>query len=133
MLVSDMGITRDHDWQTVDRQRDAERDPQQLWAAWASGARQRCLRPLGRRRRRARMPSIKSAIDKKELSLMINVPSFQENSTDPYLIRRMAIDNHIPLITNANTGHLLLKCLSQEATILADEPKAWQDYVTTGK
>jgi hypothetical protein len=39
MLVSDMGITCDHDWQAVERQRDAERDPQQLWAAWASGAR----------------------------------------------------------------------------------------------
>ena len=31
MLVGAMGVARDHDWQTVDWQRDVEGDPQQLW------------------------------------------------------------------------------------------------------
>jgi carbamoyl-phosphate synthase large subunit len=78
-------------------------------------------------------PSIMSAINKKELSLMINVPSFQENSSDPYHIRRLAIDNHIPIITNGNTGHLLLKCLSQDKELLSGDVLAWQDYVIEGR
>ncbi len=76
-------------------------------------------------------PSVQTAIAKHHIALMINVPSTVEETTDGYVIRRLAIDNHIPLLTNAETGRLLLKCLA-EKDIVPREPKSWQEYVEAG-
>ncbi|HEX7259797.1 MAG TPA: ATP-grasp domain-containing protein, partial [Candidatus Saccharimonadia bacterium] len=73
-------------------------------------------------------PSIISAIDKQQIGLMISIPSSNRDSNDAYKIRRLAIDSHIPLITNAETGRLLLRCLG-DPIVLQLQPKAWQDYV----
>lgn len=73
-------------------------------------------------------PSVQTAIAKHKIALMINVPSTVEGTTDGYVIRRLAIDNHVPLLTNAETGRLLLKCLA-EKDIMPREPKSWQEYV----
>ncbi len=75
-------------------------------------------------------PSVTSAIAKQQIDLMVSIPSFTETSTDAYTIRRLAIDNHIPLMTNAASGELLLHCLN-DPELLAGEPKAWQDYVVS--
>jgi carbamoyl-phosphate synthase large subunit len=76
-------------------------------------------------------PSVATAIEKHQLDLMINVPSVDsadESNGDAYLIRRLAIDNHTPLLTNAETGRLLLKCLTDKD--LKDlQPRHWQEYV----
>lgn len=74
-------------------------------------------------------PSVVAAIEKRNISLMINVPSEIEETTDGYTIRRLAVDNHIPLFTNAETGRLLLKCLADDR-ITSREPKPWQDYLS---
>jgi hypothetical protein len=73
-------------------------------------------------------PSIESAIAKQQIGLMVNVPSTTNDNKDAYIIRRLAIDNHIPLVTNAETGRLLLRCLSDRG-LLSRAPRAWQDYV----
>jgi carbamoyl-phosphate synthase large subunit len=73
-------------------------------------------------------PSIGSAIGKNKIGLMINVPAPGNDNNDGYIIRRLAIDSHLPLLTNAETGRLLLRCLADPA--LKDrEPQAWHDYV----
>lgn len=76
-----------------------------------------------------REPSASSAIAKHKIALMINVPStLEEQTTDGYIMRRLAVDNHIPLLSNAETGRLLLKCLG-ETNGTVREPKSWQEYI----
>jgi len=58
-------------------------------------------------------PSVKDLIDKNKLSLMISVPNPDGDTTDAFTIRRLGIDNHIPLITNAESGRLLMDCLAR--------------------
>jgi carbamoyl-phosphate synthase large subunit len=73
-------------------------------------------------------PGVETAVAKHQVSLVISVPSSTADNKDAYIIRRRAIDSHIPLVTNAETGRLLLRCLA-EPELLESEPKAWQDYV----
>jgi carbamoyl-phosphate synthase large subunit len=75
-----------------------------------------------------KQPSIDGAIERGRIGLMVNVPYPGDDNNDGYVIRRLAIDSHIPLMTNAETGRLLLRCLADPA--LKDrEPQAWHDYV----
>jgi carbamoyl-phosphate synthase large subunit len=73
-------------------------------------------------------PSIGSAIARNKIGLMINVPAPDNDNNDGYIIRRLAIDSHLPLLTNAETGRLLLRCLA-DRTLADHEPKPWRDYV----
>jgi carbamoyl-phosphate synthase large subunit len=73
-------------------------------------------------------PSVLAAIKNKGFDLMINIPSLTEVNTDAYKIRRLAIDNHIPLLTNAETGRLLLRCLT-DPDLRGMQPKYWKEYV----
>jgi carbamoyl-phosphate synthase large subunit len=73
-------------------------------------------------------PSAETVIEARKLDLVICVPSSSKDTTDAYRIRRLAIDNHVPLITNAETGRLLLRCLADE-DLQAPQPKAWDEYV----
>ncbi len=75
-----------------------------------------------------REPSVANAIENKAFGVMINVPSATEDS-DAYVIRRLAIDNHVPLFTNAETGRLFLRCLS-DPELKDMQPKFWGEYVT---
>jgi carbamoyl-phosphate synthase large subunit len=74
-------------------------------------------------------PSVAMAIKTQKFDLVINVPVLNEKSNDAYKIRRLAIDNHIPLLTNAETGRLLLRCLTNPA-LNNLPPKYWQEYVS---
>lgn len=58
-------------------------------------------------------PNIKTIITKRRVDLIINIPNNQipNIQTDGYKIRRMAIDHHIPLITNAQKAQIMLQCL----------------------
>ncbi|MDQ3065203.1 MAG: carbamoyl-phosphate synthase (glutamine-hydrolyzing) large subunit [bacterium] len=73
-------------------------------------------------------PSVATAIEERKLDLMINVPPIQEINSDAYQIRRLAIDNHLPLLTNAETGRLLLRCLGNPR-LKTLQPKSWNEYV----
>jgi hypothetical protein len=72
-------------------------------------------------------PSVASAIENKKFDLMINVPTTGK-SGDAYKLRRLAIDNHIPLLTNGETGRLLLRCLT-DPDLNDMTPKYWTEYV----
>jgi carbamoyl-phosphate synthase large subunit len=75
-----------------------------------------------------KQPSAETLIKQGTFDLMINVPSTIEPNRDAYIIRRLAIDNHVPLMTNPETGRLLLACLTNPA--LQDiQPKYLGEYV----
>lgn len=73
-------------------------------------------------------PNLAATIQDHELDLMVSIPSREETSDYAYTIRRLAIDNHIPLFTNAETGRLLLRCLA-DPTLADLPPKHWREYV----
>lgn len=77
-------------------------------------------------------PSVLSALLNKKFDLVINIPTLTDITTDGAVIRRQAIDNHVPLLTNAETGRLLLRCLT-EPTLKDIQPKYWQEYVPINK
>lgn len=58
-------------------------------------------------------PNIQTIITKRKIDLIINIPNNQisNTQTDGYKIRRLAIDHHIPLITNAQKAQIMLQCL----------------------
>jgi methylglyoxal synthase len=77
-----------------------------------------------------REPNVVSLIADKKVDLIINLPnliSSANHTTDGYKIRRLAIDNRVPLITNVHIALLFLQCLieldPQEIPI-----KKWQEY-----
>jgi carbamoyl-phosphate synthase large subunit len=61
----------------------------------------------------AKKPNIRDLITQRKISVIINVPSSMTGlqQTDGFLIRRLAIDHHIPLITNAQIALIILQCL----------------------
>ncbi|QQS18979.1 hypothetical protein IPL68_02915 [Candidatus Saccharibacteria bacterium] len=73
-------------------------------------------------------PNLADLIRSHKLDLMVSIPSRQEKSDEAYLMRRLAIDNHIPLFTNAETGRLLLRCLT-DPSLVDLQPKHWREYV----
>ncbi|MFM2322214.1 MAG: carbamoyl-phosphate synthase [Pseudomonadota bacterium] len=61
----------------------------------------------------AKKPNIKDLISQRKIAGIINIPSSSVGlqQTDGFLIRRLAIDHHIPLITNAQIALIILQCL----------------------
>jgi len=61
-------------------------------------------------------PNAKSLIINHEVDLIINIPQGNPSSTsmtDGFTLRRLAIDHHIPLITNLQIAQLLLQSLAK--------------------
>ena len=59
-------------------------------------------------------PNVVTHILRKDVDLIINIPrtaSSHPQITDGFKIRRLAIDHHIPLITNFHQAQLFLQCL----------------------
>lgn len=58
-------------------------------------------------------PNVRNLISNRKIDIVINIPSQLTISspTDGFLIRRMAIDHHIPLITNVQIAQIIMKCL----------------------
>ena len=77
-----------------------------------------------------REPSVGTLITNKGVDLVINLPDRggYNSETDGYKIRRLAIDNHIPLITNLQLAQLFLTCLidldGQDLPL-----KSWNKYI----
>jgi carbamoyl-phosphate synthase large subunit len=79
--------------------------------------------------REHKQPTVQTAIAAHDINLMINVPSSTHDDADAAEVRRLAIDNHIPLVTNGEIGIILLRSLGE--VNLADMPlAAWQDYMS---
>jgi carbamoyl-phosphate synthase large subunit len=76
-------------------------------------------------------PNVLSLIANRGIDLIINIPrkeSPSSHQTDGFKIRRLAIDHHIPLITNFHIAHLLLQCLT-ELDLDKIPVKSWQEYL----
>jgi carbamoyl-phosphate synthase large subunit len=83
--------------------------------------------PLYKLRER-REPTVQTALAKRQLGLMVNVPSTEDDDRDAFVIRRLAVDHHLPLVTNAELGVAVLRCLADPN--LADSPlQSWQDFL----
>jgi carbamoyl-phosphate synthase large subunit len=79
-----------------------------------------------------KQPTVRTAIAARNIDLMINVPSTTSDDLDARDIRRLAIDNHIPLVTNAEIGVILMRCLGELRSI--DIPMmSWQDFLMPSK
>ncbi len=59
-------------------------------------------------------PNVSTLIHDGEVDLIVNIPRHSKytTKTEGYQIRRMAIDHHIPLITNLQIAHLFLTALT---------------------
>ena len=74
-----------------------------------------------------REPSLETYIAQRKLDLAVVVPRIDIEDIDGYTIRRLAVDHHLPLLTNAETGRLLLRALTNK-NLQDIEPKAWDEY-----
>lgn len=78
----------------------------------------------------AKKPNIKDLVDDHKISLMISVPAPNDIETPhAYKIRRLAIDNHVPIVTNAQSGRILLDCIGQQINI-TDEVRSHDSYLS---
>jgi len=75
-----------------------------------------------------REPSVATILQQRGVDLAINIPVTNETDPDSPIIRRLAIDHNIPLITNPEIAKLLLRCLV-EVDLKKLEPKSWQELV----
>lgn len=76
-------------------------------------------------------PNITTFITNHDIDLIINIPRgvlHGKAVSDGYQIRRLAIDHHIPLITNLQLAELLLQALA-EVDMSKPKAKSWQDYM----
>lgn len=75
-------------------------------------------------------PNVRSAISNRKIDLIINIPSSQSSQyqTDGFIIRRMAIDHHIPLITNVHTALIILQCLI-ELKDVTQPVRSWREIL----
>ncbi|MBS0626071.1 MAG: carbamoyl-phosphate synthase (glutamine-hydrolyzing) large subunit [Verrucomicrobia bacterium] len=59
-------------------------------------------------------PNIATLISLRKFDLIINIPkNSSTRHTEGFKIRRLAIDHHIPLITNAQLAQVFLQCLAE--------------------
>lgn len=78
-------------------------------------------------------PNSESLITNHQVDLIVNIPRraqhiSEENISDGFRIRRLAIDHHIPLITNLQIAELTLRALAE----LYDKPvhvKSWREFM----
>ena len=86
---------------------------------------------LVRKASEAGAPNVIDTIGNRQVDLIVNIPrNFQSDgqNTDGYAIRRLAIDHHIPLITNLQIAQLFMLALAELK--IEDLPvRAWQEYV----
>ena len=74
-------------------------------------------------------PNIATLLTEKKFDLIINIPKGNSGAraTGGYLIRRLAIDHHIPLITNLQLAQIFLQCLG-EIDIGELPIHSWQEF-----
>jgi carbamoyl-phosphate synthase large subunit len=68
-------------------------------------------------------------LEEKQVDLVVNIPNnfTQKELDDEYIIRRKAVDNAIPLITNMQLAKLFIEAISKKS--LKDLTiKSWDEY-----
>ncbi|MFA6486224.1 MAG: carbamoyl-phosphate synthase (glutamine-hydrolyzing) large subunit [Candidatus Magasanikbacteria bacterium] len=75
-------------------------------------------------------PNVATLIANKGVDLIVNIPRglSPTTQTDGYLIRRLAVDHHIPLLSNLQTAGLLLRCLTELDTKKMPV-KSWNEFI----
>ena len=77
-------------------------------------------------------PNVATLISQRNIDVIVNIPrSLGTNTqTDGFMLRRLCIDHHIPLITNLQISQIFLQCLSER---FPDQVlvKSWQEHVQT--
>ncbi len=78
-----------------------------------------------------REPNIQTLIAQRKVELIINLPTTGSinTQTDGFLIRRMAVDHHIPLITNLQIAQIILQCLIDFKGKPPETILSWQEYI----
>ena len=76
-------------------------------------------------------PNVQTLIAQRKIELIINIPSRNrlDTQTDGYVIRRMAVDHHIPLITNIQIAQIMLQCLIDFKGKTPETILSWQEYI----
>ncbi len=76
-------------------------------------------------------PNIKTLIAQRKVDLIINIPTSTgiKTDTDGYTIRRMAVDHHLPLITNLQIAQVMLQCLINFKGKQPESIYSWQYYI----
>jgi len=76
-------------------------------------------------------PNVTSLIGQRKIDLIINVPTASgiNTNTDGFLIRRMAVDHHIPLVTNLQIAQIMLQCLIDFKAKTPESILSWQEYM----
>ena len=76
-------------------------------------------------------PNIQTLIAQRKVDLIINLPTANgiNTLTDGYTIRRMAVDHHIPLITNLQIAQIMLQCLIDFKGQTPEGVISWQEYI----
>jgi len=79
-------------------------------------------------------PNIQTLIAQHKVELIINLPTAAalKHNTDGYLIRRMAVDHHVPLITNLQIAQIMLQCLINFKGKSPEVMLSWQQYIQRG-
>jgi carbamoyl-phosphate synthase large subunit len=79
-------------------------------------------------------PNIQTLIAQRKVEMIINLPTTEGMNihTDGYLIRRMAVDHHIPLITNLQIAQIMLQCLINFNGKSPESILSWQQYMQRG-
>ena len=79
-------------------------------------------------------PNVEAVINEHKVDLIVNIPRrdqhmSDDNVSDGFKIRRLAVDHHIPLITNLQIAELTLRALAE----IYDAPtqvKSWREFMT---
>lgn len=76
-------------------------------------------------------PNIQTLIAQRKIDLIINIPSAARinTQTDGYIIRRMGVDHHVPLITNLQIAQIMLQCLIDFKGGIPETVLSWQEYI----
>jgi carbamoyl-phosphate synthase large subunit len=76
-------------------------------------------------------PNIQTVIAQRKVELIINIPTATgiNTTSDGYAIRRMAVDHHIPLITNMQIAQIMLQCLIDFKAKPPESIFSWQHYM----
>jgi hypothetical protein len=76
-------------------------------------------------------PNVQSLIAQRKIDLIINLPTANgiNTNTDGFLIRRMAVDHHLPLVTNLQIAQIMLQCLIDFKAKTPETILSWQEYM----
>jgi carbamoyl-phosphate synthase large subunit len=76
-------------------------------------------------------PNIQTLIAQRKVDLIINLPTANamDIQSDGFIIRRMAVDHHIPLVTNLQIAQIMLQCLIDFKGKSPESILSWQEYI----